>query len=1103
MKSLLALMLIVVAAIGPVSVGCASRIDGAAPKIDEVAARSADKARERAKRLRGVPTTLAPSFHANLGQFAPPVDYSAPVPGGRMQLMSGNAVALMQGRERPYAIGWRFAGARARAPESDNQLPGIANYFVGKPASWRTDVPTFGRVRYREIYNGIDLVYYGVAGAIEFDLEVASGADPADIAIAIDNAESVTVDSQNGSLAIAVKDGELRWKAPDAYQGHGPNRSVVSARYVVSDGEVRFALGPYDRTRPLVIDPVLMMSTLLGGGADDAGGGVVVNDAGEAFVTGTTVSADYPVTPGAYDTTASTPSDAFVTRLSGDGTSVVFSTYLGGNASDAGYAIALDDEGNVHVVGTTVSADFPSVNAYQPSYIATQCVVFGPSTRPCADAFVAKLSPDGNALLYSTFFGGASDDVASAVAIGPMGHAFVFGSTTSADLPTLNAVDTTYEPNTCGFEVVTSPCRDVFVTQFSTSGSALVYSTYLGGGIEDLPGRIVVDAANRATVVGMTNSDNFNVAAALQPLRAPGSCGIGPISFSCYDFFISRIAAGGGVLVFSTYLGGAGDDRGTDIALGPDESIWITGHTTSSNFPVMNPIQATLAGPSPADAQCFPMGSSSNTPCPDAVLARLNTTGSALLFSTYYGGVRRDESNAIAVDSMGRVTIGGMTHSFDFPLVDAWQNDYILNSCNIILPAVCGDAFIVAFSTGAAGVSYSTYLGGFGSESVKGLAALADGSVIAAGVSGPDFPTTPSAFRPAGAANEAFVVRMAAPPAIGMLATFAGTGEPGSAAPASTQALRTSLGVLMDVAVLGNNRYVADSSNHRILKIDAANRMSVIAGTGSPGFSGDFGPATAAELNGPSGVAVDPGGNVYVADSGNNRVRMIMATGGILTIAGTGFPAFSGDGGPSYLASLNYPVGLEVHGSFLVIADTGNRRVRMIGPDGNIMTVAGNGTDGSTGDGMLAGLASLSLPTGVVIDSLGRLLISDFGAHKVRAVNPVTGIISTIAGTGVAGSGGDNGPATAATLNGPFGIDARAGHIVVVELLGHRVRRIDAGGTIFTLAGTGILGPVQIPPVAGTASPLFFPSSAAISGDNVLISDIGNYRLAMAHRALP
>jgi hypothetical protein len=640
--------------------------------------------------------------------------------------------------------------------------------------------------------------------------------------------------------------------------------------------------------------------------------------------------------------------------------------------------------------------------------------------------------------------------------------------------------------------------------KLSAAGSALGYSTYLGGDADENAGGIVVDDEGRAIVVGGTNSSNFPVASAMQPARAPGSCGITPGAFFCFDVFVSRIAAGGGVLDFSTYFGGSGDDRGADVVLDATGNIWLAGFTTSTDVPLENPLQSELAGPSPTDVACIPNGAAPPR-CPDALIVAIDEGGGELLFSTYLGGVRRDAARSIAIDTAGRVAIGGGTQSFDFPTVDAWQSNYVLSFGCPLATIPCSDAFVTLLDADATGIAYSTYLGWIDDEGADALAAAPDGSIVMSGTTGPTFPVTPGALRRHATGNEAFVARFAVPPAAGMLATLGGTGEPGAPFPTVTPASRTLFGVVMDVAVRnGTSRYVVDSSSHRVLLIDGANQVTVVAGDGTPGNGGDGGPAVSAQLSSPSGVSVDAAGNLYIADTGNHRIRMVTLAGTILTIAGTGVPGYSGDGGQSFQAQLNSPVGVVVHGDKLLVADTGNFRVRMISSDGTIITIAGNGTFASTGDNGQSVFASLMLPTGLAVDPLGRLLIADFGAHVVRRVEP-SGIITTVAGTGVAASTGDDGPATAATLNGPFGIDVSdAGQILIAELLGHRLRSIAPGGTIDTIAGTGSVGPIQVPPRAGTESPLVFPAGVAFDGrGNVLLTDIGNDRVALLHGVAP
>jgi hypothetical protein len=1039
------------------------------------------------------PTAITPSFYVNAGQFPQPVRFAAIVADGRLFLTDDGAVAVtVDAERRPHRLSWRLAGGGRRTPVAEHQPVGVGNFFVGARSSWRSGVAAYNRVRYDDVVRGVNLVYYGQPDGVEFDLEVAPGTSAEGLRIAVDGAESLAVDP-DGSLVLGWGSGELRWRAPVAYQLAGDARQPVAARYVVRDrSTVGFVLGDYDRSRQLIIDPVLMMSTLIGGSLGDSASDVAVSEQGLTYVVGSTTSLDFEMTQYSWDGTHAAGSDAYIVRYT-PSNNFLAATFLGGGGNDGATGIAFDGADDVYVTGSTTSTDFPTLNALDSTYAATQCPL-GPFPLPCNDAFIAKLNPALDTLLYSTYYGGSGDDVAAGIDVNEAGEAHVVGTTTSADLPVPNAFDASYEPASCGAEGLSRACPDLFVAKLATSGSALVFATYLGGGFDENAGDIVVDNQGRATIVGASNSSNFPTVSALQGARAPGTCGITPAAFICFDAIVARFSPLG-LVDFSTYFGDDGDDRATDVTLDVEGFIWFTGHTTSDDFPVVNPLLAERAGP--PDSSCVPHGSTSDLRCADAFVTKLPPAADTVLFSTYLGGARRDEARAITIDNGGRIAIAGHTRSEDFPIADAWQSAYAPSFGCPLPSTACSDAFVTMLKQDLSDLAYSTYLGWVGDDVAEALAIATDGALIVSGSTGNVFPVTPFAPRRHATGSEAFMAHFAAPPAAGLLATVAGTGIFGAPISTVAPALRTSFGTLFGVTVANGARYVVDAHNHRVMLIDAANQITTVAGNGTQGAGGDFGPATAAQLNSPSAVAVDAAGNLYIADSGNHKVRMVTAGGIILTIAGTGVAGFSGDAGPGTSAQLNSPMDLVVWNDFLVVADTGNSRIRMISEDGSIVTLVGTGTVGIGGDGGLGQFAELALPTGIAIEPSGALWIADWGAHRVRRV--AGGIINTVAGTGVPGSTGDGGPATEATLAGPFGIDlSPAGKVAVVELFGHRVREIATDGTIATIAGNGGSGTMNIPPVAGVDSTLYFPANAAYDGlGNLLITDLGNFRLAI------
>ena len=381
------------------------------------------------------------------------------------------------------------------APVGQAQLPGEVNYFYGTdPSGWLTHIPTFAEVRYPNVYPGIDLVYHGRRQQLEYDFTLHAGADPNAVRLQVSGAQSVALD-QSGNLTLQAGGATLVQAQPTVYQEIQGQRSPVAAHYtLLGGGQVGFAVGSYDKGQPLVIDPVLNYSTYLGGAPGDGAYGIAVDSAGSAYITGFTSSTSFPLAGGApYQGQYGGGTDAFVSKLNPAGSALVYSTFLGGGG-DSGDGIAVDSGGNAYVIGTTSSAHFPTVHALQAHLAGTY------------NAFVSKLNPAGSALLYSTYLGGGSFDFAAGIAVDNGGNASVTGTTQSANFPTLNPVQSSL-----------SGTEDGFVSQLNPSGSALTYSTYLGGGSTDWAVGVAVDSGGNALVAGTTDSTNFPTANALQP----------------------------------------------------------------------------------------------------------------------------------------------------------------------------------------------------------------------------------------------------------------------------------------------------------------------------------------------------------------------------------------------------------------------------------------------------------------------------------------------------------------------------------------------------------------------------------------------------------
>jgi uncharacterized protein (TIGR03437 family) len=613
-------------------------------------------------------------FEPNTGQALAEVRYLARTSNFILYLTDRGTV--LAGRNRPQ-LRTTYAGATLSAPiRGEKPQASVTNYFVGNdPMKWRVGLPNFEQARYAGVYPGIDLAYYGNEGLVEYDWIVAPGADPSMIRMAFENAKRIRID-RRGDLVIRVGDGEYRHKRPLVYQEIGGKRVTIAGAWVLHGNEGRFRIGAYDPSRPLVIDPPLAYSTYAGGNGLDWGYAVAVDSIGNTYVTGGSGSANFS---GAG--TLKGTEDVFVMKINPAGTSKLYTTFLGGGGADEGHGIAVDTQGNAYITGSTGSLDFPTKNAAQAG--------FGGS----GDAFAAKLSPNGTALVYSTYLGGNASDIGNGIAVDNSGNAYIVGTTFSTNFPTQAA-----------FQASKGAQQDAFLTKVSAKGDSFVYSTYLGGNSVDEGNGIAVDAAGNAYVTGYTASTNFPVQSAFRGSNA-GSV----------DAFVTKMNPAGSALVYSTYLGGSATDYGTAVAVDSAGNAYVTGIVTSDDFPVVNPIDPKLASHA----------------VDDGFIAKLNPSGSALVYSTYFGGGSADDPYAIAVDQSGNAYVTGRTNSSDFPLTNPIQTTRF-----------AFDIFVTEINAAGSATLFSTFIGGTGSESGRGIAVDNLGNIHIAGEgTSTDFPT--------------------------------------------------------------------------------------------------------------------------------------------------------------------------------------------------------------------------------------------------------------------------------------------------------------------------------------------------------------------------
>ncbi len=602
-----------------------------------------------------------------------------------------------RGRGTSTVLNMRLLGANAgSALTGSGPTETAVNYFVGNdPAQWTRDVPTFSRLRKRDVYPGIDMVYRGTRGELEYDFIVSPGADPSDIRMRLDGPDRVRLDQ--GSLVAEFGDRKLVQHPPSIYQKIDGERQAVDGSFLITDdGEVRFDIGTYEADLPLVIDPIVSYSTYLGGSANDTPIGLAVDAEGNTYIAGTTASIDFPgadlasVDAGAGD-------DAFLAKISADGSSIVFATYMGGESLDAARAVTLGETGRIFVTGATDSPDFPVVGSLQAE------------SNGFFDVFVSIFSSRGGDLLYSTYLGGEKDEVATAIALDGDENIFITGESNSVRFPTAAAL----QPLGLG-------TTDAFVTKLKEDGSGAAFSTYLG--LDGGSGRgVVADGEGNVWVTGLTGSADF-------PTRSPTQSTLG----GSFDAFVARFSPEG-FLMFSTFLGGSDVDIGSGIALDSSGNVYVVGETDSADFPVSNAFQTTRFGTT------------------DVFVTKFNSDGSVLLSSSFLGGSGTDAATSVATDSAGNVYVAGSTNSTDFPTAAAIQ----------LAAGGGNDGFVSKFDSTVRTLTYSTYVGGSGQDVVGHMAVDATGSAYVTGsTDSTDFPTaSPLQSTPAGE-RDAFLLKI-------------------------------------------------------------------------------------------------------------------------------------------------------------------------------------------------------------------------------------------------------------------------------------------------------------------------------------------------------
>jgi uncharacterized repeat protein (TIGR01451 family) len=657
-----------------------------------------------------MPALHSLTFEANHGQADAAIRFLARS-GNHQLLLTSRSVIL---RSTKGSIGMAFAGANQSSDIAGvAPLSGHRNYLLGNnPQNWHTGVPTFQKVLYRDLYPGIDLTFYGNQSGFEYDFIVEVGADPQAIHLQVDRATRARI-LGNGDLILKRGDVEVTQRKPVMYQDIDGERHAVEGHYLLSRrGEIRFQIGAYDRSRPLIIDPTLVYSTYLGGDGDDSGSSIAIDSSGNVYVAGTTASVNFP-TKGPVFPNNKGLADIFVTKIDPTGANIVYSTYIGGSGLDRADGIAIDPSGNAFVVGRvdSTSTDFPTTaGSFAPNYRGGDF-----------DGFVLKLNAQGNALIYSGFLGGEENDSVEGVAVDAAGVAYVTGGTKSNGFP---ATGNTYQVQRAGD-------TDAFLTKINAAGSGLLYSTYIGGSGTDRGSGVVIDGNGLAYVAGYGASPDF-------PTEDPFQAGFG----GNFDAFIAKFdttQSGINSLVFCTFLGGSGDDKAFGIAADAGvNNLYVTGQTSSNNFPVLNPVQ-------PVSGGSF-----------DAFAAKISNTGTKV-YATYFGGSGDDRASGVAVNSSG-VYLTGFTSSTNLPTVSPLQ----LNNGGAF------DAFVAKLNLAGNAVLYSTYLGGSANEnfvaavtSTNPLAVDSSNAYVTGFTSSANFPAQSPLQSSKAVGQDAFIAKIA------------------------------------------------------------------------------------------------------------------------------------------------------------------------------------------------------------------------------------------------------------------------------------------------------------------------------------------------------
>ena len=618
------------------------------------------------------------SFEPNVGQSDTQVKFLSHGKGYGF-FLTDEAAKLELGLTNPRNIELKVSnGQKPTAIAGENRLPGHVNYLRGERSQWRRGIPTFSRVRMRDVYPNVDLVYYGNHRQLEYDFVVHPSADASQVGLTTSGIDRIKL-SEDGALTMLAGNAELHWHAPVAYQEIDGERRAVWARYAIAGNTISFDLGRYDHDRDLVIDPVMVYSTYIGGnGGDigDTGNAIAVDAAGNAYVAGVAASTNFPTTSRAMQPADHGNDDAFVAKLNATGTAYIYSTYLGGGGQDLAYGIAVDASGNAYVTGQTGSG------LYGTSAFPTTASAYQRSPNPATmnnSVFVSKISPDGNDLLYSTYLSGTNDSFSNGIAVDGSGNAYVLTSTAGGFPVTSGAYQKLAGTHNCPYEQFANGQAQV-VTKLNPTGTALAYSTYIGHGC-DYGSAIAVTAGGQATIAGYTQDKAYPVTSGAVQAKFGG----------VVDAFVTRLNASGSGLAFSTFLGGSLADFANGVAVDASGNTYVAG-STDGNFRTTSGAYKTAA---------------TNNAYRKGFVTKLSQQGKTLVYSTYVTGASNVSFSSIAVDKSGSANVTGWTDGKQYPITSNADQ----TSCYPASSGCLTQAVVTRLNANGTALVYSSYFG--------------------------------------------------------------------------------------------------------------------------------------------------------------------------------------------------------------------------------------------------------------------------------------------------------------------------------------------------------------------------------------------------------